>query len=53
MALRGVHKPEDVELVERREPDEQEVPDHEDHTVPLVQLPAIGVGGEYEKEDGR
>lgn len=50
--LRRVHEAEDVELVEGREPDEEQVPDHEDDAVALVQLPAVGVGGEHEEHDG-
>lgn len=47
--LRGVHEAEYVELVERGEADEEEVPHHKDDAVAAVELPAVGVGGEHQE----
>lgn len=51
-ALGWVHEPEHIELVEGGERDEQQVPDHQDDAVPLVELPAVGVSGEHEEHHG-
>lgn len=42
-----VHLAEDVELIERREYDEYQVPDHQDHTVSSVQFPAVQMCRHY------
>ena len=53
VAFRRVELAEDVELVERCEDHEDEVPDEEDDAQFLVQLPAVEVAAEDEEDDGR
>jgi hypothetical protein len=50
--LGEVPRSKDVEFVERGEDNEEDVPQHEDNPVPLVQLPSIVMSGKKEKSNG-
>ena len=52
-AFRRVELAEDVELVERCERHEDEIPDEEDDSELLVQLPAVEVAAEDEEDHRR
>lgn len=50
--LRWVQLAEVVELVQRGNGDEDQVPHHQDDTEPFVQLPAVHVGRDQQEYDG-
>lgn len=52
-AVRRVVHAEDVELVERGEGDEEDVPEHQHGAVLAVQLPAVAVSGHHQEHHRR
>lgn len=50
--LGWVHVAEDIHFVERRQRDEEQIPDHQDDAQSLVQLPAVQVRGQDQEDNG-